>query len=147
MWDPHTQEHINQIEMVQRRAARYVCNRHHNTASVSDMLTGLHWRPLYYRRIDARLCMLYKIAHGLVLIPSHIYLLPIHKRSRHNHSLAYQIPPSKADYHLYSFFPRTIRLWNLLPDKLVTTPSLEAFKSQVTSLQYDKFKTNTLKLW
>ena len=26
VWDPHTQEHINQIEMVQRRAARYVCN-------------------------------------------------------------------------------------------------------------------------
>jgi hypothetical protein len=30
VWDPHTVEHCNKIEMVQRRAARYACNRYHN---------------------------------------------------------------------------------------------------------------------
>ena len=31
VWNPHTQEYINKLEMVQRRAARYVTNRYHNT--------------------------------------------------------------------------------------------------------------------
>jgi hypothetical protein len=31
VWDPHTNENINSLEKVQRRAARYTCNRHHNT--------------------------------------------------------------------------------------------------------------------
>ena len=36
-WDPHTSESIRKIEMVQRRAARYICNRNQNTGSVLDM--------------------------------------------------------------------------------------------------------------
>ena len=39
VWDPHTRTQINQIEKVQRRAARYVTNRYHNTSSVTDNAT------------------------------------------------------------------------------------------------------------
>ena len=42
VWDPHTRTQINQIEKVQRRAARYVTNRYHNTSSVTDMLQNLN---------------------------------------------------------------------------------------------------------
>ena len=31
IWDPYTENNINCIEMVQRRAAQYVLNRYHNT--------------------------------------------------------------------------------------------------------------------
>ena len=37
---------VNQIEMVQRRAARWVTGRHNNTSSVSEMLQSLGWRSL-----------------------------------------------------------------------------------------------------
>ena len=50
---------INQIEKVQRRAARFVCNRYHNTSSVSDMLSTLNWPSLETRRTKARLIMFY----------------------------------------------------------------------------------------
>jgi len=70
VWDPYTQIKIDQIEMVQRRAARYVTNRYHNTSSVTNMLDHLGWRSLALRRTDARLCLMYKIVHGLVVIPS-----------------------------------------------------------------------------
>ena len=33
VWDPHTQNQINQIEKIQRRAARFITNRYHNTSS------------------------------------------------------------------------------------------------------------------
>ena len=46
VWDPHTAEHCNKIEMVQRRATRYACNRYHNTSSVTDMLQTLTWPTL-----------------------------------------------------------------------------------------------------
>jgi hypothetical protein len=36
VWDPHLNSTNNKIEMVQRRAARYVTNRQQNTSSVGD---------------------------------------------------------------------------------------------------------------
>jgi hypothetical protein len=36
--DPHLKADINKMEMVQRRAARYVTNKQRNTSSVGNML-------------------------------------------------------------------------------------------------------------
>jgi hypothetical protein len=44
VWDPHQQQDKQCLERIQRRAARYVTNRYHNTSSVSDMLDQLEWR-------------------------------------------------------------------------------------------------------
>ena len=46
VWDPHLKSDINKIEMVQRRAARYLTNRQRNTSSVGDMLQHLKWHSL-----------------------------------------------------------------------------------------------------
>ena len=54
IWDPHTRTQINQIEKVQRRAARYVTNRYHNTSSVTDMLQNLNWPSLEITRTRVR---------------------------------------------------------------------------------------------
>ena len=42
VWDPYQQNDKHRLEMVQRRAARYVTNRHHNTSSVNEMLKDLN---------------------------------------------------------------------------------------------------------
>ena len=53
-WDPYHQTRIHQLEMVQRRAARYVTNRFHNTSSLSDMLrytsTGRPYNNVVYEQ-------------------------------------------------------------------------------------------------
>ena len=46
VWDPHTQKNIHKLDMVQRRAARYTCNRYHNISSVTEMVGHLGWEPL-----------------------------------------------------------------------------------------------------
>ena len=46
VWDLHTPKHIQKLDMVQRRAARYGTNRHQNRSSVSSMLHGLNLRSL-----------------------------------------------------------------------------------------------------
>jgi 16S rRNA C1402 (ribose-2'-O) methylase RsmI len=54
--------------MVQRRAARYVKNRYHNTSSATEIIGQLQWISLEERRKAARLILLYKISNGLVKI-------------------------------------------------------------------------------
>ena len=127
VWNPHTKQNIDKIEMVQRRAARYVLNRFHNTSSVTNMIETLGWRSLEYRRMDASLCLFYKIVNGLVLIPADQYLIPLLRSSRLHHPLAYQIPYSNCDYHRFSFFPRTNRVWNVLPQSFVIISTYEAY--------------------
>ena len=136
VWNPHTKRNTNKLEMVQRRAARFVLNRFHNTSSVSDMVNHLEWRSLEHRRLDASLCLFYKIVNGMVLIPAHPHLIPLQRSTRLHHPLAFQIPHSNSDYHRYSFFPRVIRLWNTLPTSFVMTPTYDAFKSSIQSYPY-----------
>ena len=57
VWNPHTQDDISKIEMVQRRAARWVLGDYSPYSSVSDMLEKLGWRTLQQRRTDARLVL------------------------------------------------------------------------------------------
>ena len=54
--------------MVQRRAARWVTGRYHDTSGISDMLRGIDWRSLEQRRADSRLTILYKIRNHLAAI-------------------------------------------------------------------------------
>ena len=74
VWDPHTQCAVQRLEMVQRRAARYVMRRYHNTSSVTHMLDHLQWPLLSQRRSCLRLVFLYKIINQLVAIPPDLYI-------------------------------------------------------------------------
>ena len=95
-------------ELVQRRAARYTLGRYLLTSSVDAMLTQLEWEPLAARCHTARLVMFYKIHNGLVAIPMPLLqkLYPLLTRTANSQS--YHIPTSLSDYHLHSFYARTV---------------------------------------
>jgi hypothetical protein len=63
-------------EMVQRRAARYVTNRYHNTSSVSNMIEQLEWTTLQERRKHSRLLMMYKLKNNIVRVDASSKLMP-----------------------------------------------------------------------
>ena len=107
VWDPYTENLANQVEMVQRRAARFTLNRYQYTASVSMMLNHLQWKSLKERWRDSRLCMLYKIRSNLVEI-SCADLKAVNRLSRYTHSGAYIPMSCSRDYRKYSFYPRTV---------------------------------------
>ena len=136
VWDPYTQKNIKKLEMVQRRAARYVLHRHHNTSSVTDMFKTLNWRSLENRRKDMRLCMMYKIDRGLVAISKDSRLTPQKRPTRHSHSRAFQTVTCGTEKRRMSFFPRTVRDWNALPPDIPDLDTLEAFKASVSGLTY-----------
>ena len=143
VWDPHYKKHIHMLEMVQRRAARFVLHRYHNTSSVTDMLQQLRWDLLCQRRARIRLAMLYqiqqkptplhKIQHGLVALslPSMINR-PISPRPGSLH--AFQTPYCSTDSFKFSFFPRTVIQWNSLPQALASAPTLSQFKGGLAGL-------------
>ena len=87
IWDPYTQTYKNKIEMVQRQAARYVCNNYNREASVSTMIKHLHWRSLQRRRTDIRLVMLYKTLHSIVALDLFPQLIPLVRPTRNTRIL------------------------------------------------------------
>ena len=48
-WDPYTAKDIQQLERVQRRAARFVKKNYRHTTSVTGLLDELGWLPLFER--------------------------------------------------------------------------------------------------
>lgn len=134
VWDPHSKEAIYDIEMVQRRAARYVTGRYRRRSSVGEMLEELNWQTLEERRRTQRLSMMYKITHGLVAINPHEHMKSSLRASKRvNNSLSYQIPSARTDCYNFSFFPRTIRDWNTLPNNIATSQSIDSFKTAMAN--------------
>ena len=74
VWEPHNMGRISQIEQVQPRVARWTVKNFDRRASVSRIVQALGWRTLDRRRADARLCLFYKIVHGLVAVPHQDYI-------------------------------------------------------------------------
>ena len=139
VWAPYETRLTKQIEMVQRRAARWTLNRHHNTSSVDRMLTDLQWRTLEQRRIDSRLLLVYKIVHGHVQIPQGSYLQPAPQtpvRRTHNHTFTHY--STRTNYLRFSYFPHIIPIWNNLPNHLVNCPSINSFKAHVSRLEHPR---------
>jgi hypothetical protein len=63
-------------------------------------------------------------------------LIPPGRKTRQAHNRSFQIPSSCIDTRKMSFFPRTVRDWNLLhvaPD-IVEMDTPEAFKARIMSL-------------
>lgn len=109
---------------------RFLLNCYHQTSSVSDMLAYLCWKPLELRGKTLRLCLMSQIHNRLVALDGFKSMEPfMPRRSRHLNSLtSTMFPARRTHYHLYSFFPRTIRDWNGSPDEVVRAPSLASFQ-------------------
>ena len=137
VWDPYTAAAIKQIEMVQRRAARWVVNDYSYTSSVTSIISDLGWRSLEQRRSDARLTLMYKIVHHLVAIPSDQFVPPL-RTTRHSHSFSYRQLQATKNVFKYSFFPLAIVQWNRLPDCVVSLPKLDLLKLAVSRIHHLK---------
>ena len=133
VWSPHTVSDSHQVEMVQRTAARWVLSRHDRTSSVTDMLSELKWRSLEQRRADTALTMLYKIRNGhLLTSPTHLTPVTGILASAHpHHYVQYQ---TDTLVQRFSFYPRTVRLWNALPNTVALAVSPDAFRHRVSQV-------------
>ena len=136
LWAEMSSYRLNdELESVQKRAARFVTrNYNYETGSMTGILEESIWETLQKRRKDNRLILLYKGLKGKARIPTDD-LIPKNRRCRNQHSLVFQIPTASKDAYQKSFFPQTIRDWNVLPDSLISSAELsDDCVSKFTSL-------------
>ena len=130
-WDPHHEDKITKLELINKRAARFVTGNHlrEHGQTLKNMET-LGWPPLNQRRSKAKLSMLYRIRNDLISIPDD-HLVTNLRDSRPD---SYIPPNSSVDPHLYGFFSVAGRLWNTIPDELKASPSLDSFKGKLENI-------------
>ena len=68
VWDPHKAAHIQTLEKVQRRAAKWVLSDYGRQSSITRMLTQLGWPTLQQRCFISRYIMYMLISPGIRLI-------------------------------------------------------------------------------
>jgi len=134
VWDPHILKDVNELEKVQRRSARWVMSDYNWSSSVTSMLNLLQWPTLTNRRLTARLHTFYKSIYHLTAVQLPPYFSQTQRSTRQYHPLHFIIPSTNCDYYKYSFFPRTIREWNDLPNDLIESNSLPQFKAKLQAL-------------
>ena len=131
IWDPYTKHNIDKIEKIQRRASRFVTRTYEQKASVTELLDKLKWDTLEKRRKNQRLSLLYKIHNNTLTVPSENYLVFNNSTTRQGQKNNFRILRSNTEIHRQSYFPRTVKDWNALPQDVKECNTLTAFKERL----------------
>ena len=118
LWDPHLASHIHILEMVQRRAVRFISNDFHRDSSVTAMLKNLKITSLAERRKIGRLLLFYKIDQRYIPLVPPAHVVRKKKQGRLDNGMAYDYLLGHSNPFYSSFYPKTIREWNKLPNQL-----------------------------
>ena len=133
VWDNLSLQDAERLEKFQIEAARIVtglpiyCSR-------ASLYFETGWDTLKNRRHKKKLCLMYKIQHGMV--PDYLTeLFPdnVGNNSRYNLRNSYNIaqPFCRLNLLKSSFVPSTISAWNNLPLSTRNAPNLTQFRSKL----------------
>ena len=138
VWAPHTSKDINELENVQKFACK-MASRQWNGVQYEQLLSITNLPSLERRRIEQRLCHLFKIVHNLVYFPSNVIVHreePLYNFHSFHNSCLYQ-PYARTNSFYDSFVPHTISPWNKLPEDIVLSSTLCRFKQSLRSHSYN----------
>ena len=127
IWSPHKQKYKDAIENVQRRATKQLPGM--KNISYEEILQRLKLPTLAYRRTRGDMIEVYKLLHGKYDGDvSNIHIVKLHKDSdtreeTRGHRLKLFIERACTNVRKESFSLRVTRLWNDLPEVVVTAPS------------------------
>jgi len=126
-WDPYTARDSHQLDIVQRRAARFVKRDYRQITSVSELSSHLAWQSLEERRKNSRLSLFYKGLHGLAAVPVRELQHPT-RCTRCSGTDTFTVMSSHVDAYKFSFLPMTVTDWNALPAFTRAKRSTDSFK-------------------
>ncbi|XP_072047244.1 uncharacterized protein [Amphiura filiformis] len=132
--DPYRQNQVDQLERVQRRVVRFISGNYNREDSVTAMREELGLPPLQKRRQHSRWVMMHKIIHGHVAIPRPDYIQPRARTTRSQQQHRFTRLSTSSDSYKHSFFPRTLKEWDGLPQNIIELPSVEQFKEAIATL-------------
>ena len=137
LWSPYLKNDIAMIESVQKHYTKKICFRCNipNT-SYSHRLHMLNIKSLECKRLEFDLFLTYKIIHGIVDINfSDFFSFGQCGYDLRRHSFAIKPLTKPSTDHLLHFFSHRVpRVWNKLPESVVSAPTFTAFKKRLKLL-------------
>ena len=129
IWCPRFQRDKLEVEKIQRRATKLIPNL--RSLPYKDRLVALRLPSLFYRRRRGDMLQVYKILMGIDrLEPSQFFSLADQTYTR-GHSLKVVKKRSRSSLRQNVFSQRITNDWNALPEDVVTSPTLNTFKSRL----------------
>lgn len=135
VWDPFLKKDKYRLEMVQRRAIRFIFNKYRTTDSPTSLMLANSISTLEDRRKIDRLKLLFALYTGSTKVNASVYIQPFQSRpTRHRHT--HNLLPYRAHTNMFknSFFPRTVSEWNSLPEVVFTSQSICHFERAILSV-------------
>lgn len=121
VWDPYKVSNVHRIEMIQRRAARFVCGIpwDQGATSVTETIkNSLKWPTLAQRRKQKRLLVFRDLLFGhpaLAELRAEISPVTSNHNTRRNHDFCIFRPYCRTTLKKNSYLIRSIKEWNDLP--------------------------------
>ena len=126
---------MEKIEMVQYQAAKIVTGAWQGT-SRAKLYEDLGWETLQNRRITRKLCLIYEIQKNRFpfYLSDILDAFKFEQNSRYFDRLMFRNVPGRTIKFNSSFFPSSIKDWNLLEYDIKNAVSKQAFKNNVLKL-------------
>ena len=121
IWPPHVKKDKIALENVQKFACRMATRSW--DSSYQDLLDFVDLPSLECRRLETRLCLLYKIIYKLCYFDDGIFTPSTSLTHHALHNIVLNRPFARTKSYFYSFVPHTISLWNNLDSSFVCAPS------------------------
>lgn len=120
VWDPHKQKNIQALEMIQRKAVRFIYSKYRLSDSPTTLMKEHGIQTLQARRKIERLKFLYQLKSNKLGISPDQFIQPLtSRRTRHRHAASLTPYSARTNVFKFSFYPRTISDWNDLPISVV----------------------------
>ena len=130
VWDPHYRVDVENLEKIQKRAARWVTNNYRmETGNTKINLQNLGWKTLEERRLQSKIITFQKARQNLLDLPLENLKFKTRRTRLGGDCPAYGQPFSPVDGHTFSYFPQTTQLWNHLPSELKMCNEIDEFTS------------------
>ncbi|KAJ8969640.1 hypothetical protein NQ317_009573 [Molorchus minor] len=137
IWSPHLVKDIMALEKVQRTATRMITS--YQNLSYEDRLTRLKLQHLTERRKRGDAIQTYRILHNDFTVNlSNMFTLNNDHRLR-GHSLKLTREHFSTTIRQNFLTNRVFYTWNLLPEEVVSAPSVNSFKNR-----YDRYASGNL---
>ena len=131
IWNPHTFSQVKSFERVKHSAARFVKIDYRRNTNPADLITALGWPTLERRRIIKQATTFYKILNNIIEITPSPGLLTCSRTCGQ-----YIAPRCRINAMVFSFYPRAICIWNMIPPKINNIKNPKSFQEAIMELPF-----------
>ena len=129
VWKPYLVNHMDAIDSVQRRTSRLICGPN---KAYAERLAEINWDSLELRRKYLSIVQMYKIIFTYCDVHcSKYYDIVGLTRTHSEHNFKIRLKATHTNYFKYSFFNRYINDWNSLSSSVLSSTSINSFKTSL----------------